>query len=179
MEGTPVTITIGTVNGEKERATKLYVVELLTTGGERKIVRAFGMEKISEEVPYICFNGVKHLFSVEVQNEWERVTSRPVGAIELLVGAEVASIFPDKLETKGELVVMKSAFGSGYTMFGTHPEIRVEGVQFSEEVKMIRQTRMKVSTQYANPVCVSYNLAERFMEAEGLGVEPPRRCSDC
>ena len=115
LEGTPVTITIGTVNGEKERATKLYVVELLTTGGERKIVRAFGMEKISEEIPFISFNGVKHLFSDKVQKDWERVTSRPVGAIELLVGAEVASIFPDKFETKGELVVMKFAFGSGYT----------------------------------------------------------------
>ena len=57
------------MNGEKERATKLYVGELLTTEGERKMVRAFGMEKISEKVPYICFNGVKHLFSVEVQNE--------------------------------------------------------------------------------------------------------------
>ena len=31
LEFTPVTITIGTVNGEKERATKLYVVELLMT----------------------------------------------------------------------------------------------------------------------------------------------------
>ena len=199
LEGTPVTITIGTVNGEKERTTKLYVVELLTTGGERKIVRAFGMEKISEEIPFISFNGVKHLFSNEVQKEWERVTSRPVGAIELLVGAEVASIFPDKFETKGELVVMKSAFGSGYTMFGTHPELRVEGVQFSKEVKMVRQMRMKVTTQYnhrlthnfhvsapnlfctapPNPVRVAYNYSDRFMEAEGLGVEPPRRCFDC
>ena len=61
LEGTPVTITIGTVNGEKERTTKLYGVELLTTEGERKMVRAFGMEKISEKVPYICFDGVKHL----------------------------------------------------------------------------------------------------------------------
>ena len=115
------------------------------------------------------------------------------------MGAEVASIFPDKLETKGELVVMKSAFGSGYTMFGTHPELRVEGVQFSEEVKMVRQMRMKVTTQYnhrlthnfhvsapnlfctapPNPVRVAYNYSDRFMEAEGLGVKPPRRCPAC
>ena len=56
------------------------------------------------------------MFSVEVQNEWEKVASRPVGAIELLVGAEGASYFPDKLETQGELVVMKSAFGTGYAV---------------------------------------------------------------
>ena len=70
----------------------------------------------------------------------------------MLVGAEVASIFPDKLETNGELFVMKSALGSDYTLFGTHPEIRVEGVQFSEEVKMIRQMRMKVTTHYNHRV---------------------------
>ena len=29
LDGTPVSITIGTVNGEKKRDTKLYVVELL------------------------------------------------------------------------------------------------------------------------------------------------------
>ena len=60
-----MTITIGTVNYERERTKKLYVVELLTTLGERKLVRAFGMERISERVPYNCFHGVKHLFSMD------------------------------------------------------------------------------------------------------------------
>ena len=59
--GRPVTITIGTVNGEKQRETKLYMVELLTITGDRKLVSAFRMEHISGEVPYICFEGVKHL----------------------------------------------------------------------------------------------------------------------
>ena len=82
LEGTPVTITIATVNGEKQRDTKLYVVELLTIWGERKMVRAFGMEKITERVLYFCVDGVKHLFSDGVQNVWEKVTKRPEGAVE-------------------------------------------------------------------------------------------------
>ena len=57
LEGTPVTITITTVNGEKQRNTKLYVVELLTAWGKRKMVRAFGMEKITKRVLYICLTG--------------------------------------------------------------------------------------------------------------------------
>ena len=36
-----------------------------------------------------------------------------------------------------------------------------------------------MTTQYASQVCLSYNFEEKFMQAEGLGVEPPRRCSDC
>ena len=43
----------------------------------------------------------------------------------------------------------------------------------------VQQCKDEVSTQYAKQVCVSYNFEEKFMQAEGLGVEPPRRCSDC
>ena len=43
------------------------------------MVRAFGMERISERVPYNCFHGVKHLFSMDVQEEWEKVTRRLEG----------------------------------------------------------------------------------------------------
>ena len=138
------------MNGEKQRDTKLYVVELLTIWGETKMVRAFGMDKITERVPYICFDGFKHLFSDRVQNVWEKVTRRPEEAVELLVGAEVASYFPTTFESWGQLAVMNSIFASGYPIFGMHPEIRAEGMKFSEEVKMIRQTGVKVTTQYAN-----------------------------
>ena len=62
-----------------------------------------------------------------------------------MVGAEVASYFPTTFESRGQLAVMNSIFGSGYAIFGTHPEIRAEGMKFSEEVKMIRQTGVKVT----------------------------------
>ena len=77
------------------------------------------------------------------------------------------------------MVVMKSPFASGYTVFGSHPEINIEKMKFFEVVKMIRQSGVKVTTQYSNRVSVSYNMVERFMKAESLGVEPPRRCPDC
>ena len=36
------------------------------------------------------FNGVKHLFSKALHDECENVTDRPNGAIQLLIGAELA-----------------------------------------------------------------------------------------
>ena len=74
---------------------------------------------------------------------------------------------------------MNFIFGSGYAVFGTHPEIKVEGMKFSEEVKTIWQTGVKVTTQYANQVSVSHNFVERLLKAERLSVEPPSKCSDC
>ena len=46
-------------------------------------------------------------------------------------------------------------------------------------MKMIRQTGIKVTTQYANRVSVGSNMLEKFMQAEDLGIEAPRMCSDC
>ena len=177
--GRPVTITIGTVNGEKRRETKLYMVELLTITGDRKLVSAFGMEHISGEVPYICFEGVKHLFSQSIQDDWGSVSHRPKGEIQLLIGAEVASYFPERLEARGELVVMKSDFGSGYAMFGAHEDLKSDKVQLSEEVQLIRQAGVKISIQVVNRVTVDYVGPKEFMSGESLGVEPPRRCKKC
>ena len=57
LEGAPFSITIGTVKGKKQRDTKLYVVELITRWGQRRLLGSFWVENISKEVPYICFEG--------------------------------------------------------------------------------------------------------------------------
>ena len=182
LEGSPVNITIGTVNGEKHRETKLYVVELLTCKGDRRLVRAFGMERISQDIPFISVEGVKHLFSKKLQADWGKINDRPRGAIQLLIGAEVAGYLPEKLESADNLVVLKSEFGSGYALVGTHPNIVADKIVLTEEVQSIRQTGVKVSSQYSNRIHlkeVSYFTNMDFMEAEGMGVEAPRRCKDC
>ena len=80
---------------------------------------------------------------------------------------------------------LKSAFESGYAVFVSHPEIKAEKEKLSEEVHRqctmdhMEECKDEVTTQYASQVCVPYNFEEKFMQAEGLGVEPTRRCSDC
>ena len=51
-----------------------------------------------------------------------------------MIGAEVAGYLPHHAEATDNLVVLKSEFGSGYAMMGTHPGIASEGVEFTEEV---------------------------------------------
>ena len=63
-----------------------------------KISSAFGVDKISQEVPYICFEGVKLLFNKALQQDWENVKDRPMGAIELMIGAEVSGYLPLRVE---------------------------------------------------------------------------------
>ena len=125
LEGLGVTITIGTANGRRTRNTKLYGVELLTRECDRKMIRAFGVERISDAPPFIGTDGAKRLFSREVQEVWDEVVGRPRKPIELLIGADKAGLLPQIMEKQGNLIVLKSDFGTGYVMFGNHPKLEI------------------------------------------------------
>ena len=199
LQGHEVKVTIATVNGEKDRVTKLYVVELINQLGERKLVRALGMERISGKIPAICLDGVKHEFSTEVQEVWDAVSQRPSGEVELLVGSEVAGLHPVAHETRGDMVVLKSQFGSGWAIYGSHERLDNQHVEFSEDVGAIRQGGFKVLEcgrisyepsitlrengelwkNATKKVGVCASMSKDFFSIEDLGVEPPRRCKDC
>ena len=205
LQGHEVRVTIATVNGEKDRTTKLYMVELINMSGERKLVRALGMESISGRIPFIRLDGVKHHFSSEVQDVWEAVSNRPIGEIEMLVGSEVAGLHPKAHEVDEDLVVMKSQFGTGWTIYGSHSQIEnLHHMEFTEEVSAIRQGGFKVlecgKISFVPTVTLtqdrevgyrdSHKIAQEkvrnnatipkeFFLGEDMGVEAPRRCKKC
>ena len=102
--------------------TKLYCVELLDMQGNRYLVKAFGLDSISGELPTITVDGIKLEFSAAVQEVWYKMV-RPTGEVELLIGSEVAHIHPVQFETVGRMVVKKSIFGSGWVLNGAHDDI--------------------------------------------------------
>ena len=87
LTGIPVNVTLYTINGKKARDTKLYCIKLLDMKGDIDFVRAFGVENISEEIPQIELEEAKYGFSNKLQAYWHDVKQRPMGKIELLVGA--------------------------------------------------------------------------------------------
>ena len=181
LRGEPITITIDTVNGLVERMTKMYVVELVNKFGERVLVRAFGVEKISGVVTSVDVSGVRELFSKSVQSKWSWLADRPEGEIELLIGSEMAGLHPDTLEKVGDLKVMKSQFGHGLLLTGRHPSISVEGVYWPENVSAIRQGRYKLKEAgyVVNRQGVTISQPRDFFVGEEMGVYCPKRCSKC
>jgi len=157
------------------------------------------MERISGKIPAICLEGVRHEFSTEIQETWNAVSCRPSGEIELLVGSEVASLHPVAHETRGDMVVLKSQFGSGWAIYGSHERLDSQHVEFSEDIGAIRQGGFKVlecgKISYepnitlresrelwrdaVKKVGVCASMPKDFFSIEDLGVEPPRRCKDC
>ena len=181
LRGEPITISIDTVNGVIERETKMYVVELINLHGERVLVRAFGVEKISGIVNTVVISGVRHFFSKEVQEKWDWLAERPEGDIELLIGSEMAGLHPDTLEKVGDLKVMKSQFGRGVLLTGRHPSISVESVYWPENVSAIRQGRyqLRQAGYVVNKQTVTISQRRDFFVGEEMGVYCPKRCSKC
>ena len=56
--GEQVTLEIGTVNAVTTVETKLYCLELMSNKGYRHLIKAFGLDSISEELPVMRLNGI-------------------------------------------------------------------------------------------------------------------------
>ena len=70
-------MSIETVNGVVTRETKLYCVELMSNTGDRVVIKAFGVENVSEVRSIVDLSMLKHRFSDEVQTQWSTVAKRP------------------------------------------------------------------------------------------------------
>ena len=123
--GEKVTVTIETFNAATTKETMLYMVELLDRKGVRRLVRAFGFDNISEPMGNIVLEGVKHMFSAKIQQQWEDWGIRPEGSVELLVGSEVAQLHPIAREVVDNLVIKTSEFGTGLVINGGHAAIKI------------------------------------------------------
>ena len=201
--GQDIIVTLSTVNSSRKRHTKLYVIELVDLQGRRRIVRAIGVERISSTIPEVDLDGVKLLFSDKLRRQWEKVTARPRGEIQLLVGSEVASLHPIQEEAVDELVIAKSQFGDGWAIHGTHDKLKANQVDFDEDVEAIRAGGFRILEcgKIYNEVTLSYtqdwrknpwtkppieknakehavekvsSIPKDFIKLEDLGVEPPR-----
>ena len=82
--GEPVTVSIETVNGVITRDTKVYCVELLNHSGDRVVIKAFGVEHISDVRSVVEISAMKDKFSPEVQTQWGKISRRPQGTVHLL-----------------------------------------------------------------------------------------------
>ena len=137
--GESVTVTIETLNAVTTKETMIYMVELLNRDGRRRLVRTFGFDNISEPIGTIELEGVKGMFSAVMQEKWSDWGVRPEGAIQLLVGSEVASLHPIAVEVVENLVIKSSMFGTGLVLNGGHPSIKSRRVKMDSTVAAVRQ----------------------------------------
>ena len=89
--------------------------------GRRHEVRAFGIDQITDDTRSLDLSGVKQVFL----GAHLEVFRRPSGAIDILIGSMYKNIQPyggEEGYSRGRLRLVKSIFGCGFILSGTHPE---------------------------------------------------------
>ena len=135
-----ILITPTTVNGTTNMPTKLYLVELMDEDGDRKIVKAFGLDSITRKLPTINYGKLKNEFSPQVPEMWTSLVTRPSGVVvNLLLGSEVINLHSVCLKTRGNMMARWSRFVEGYLLNGTSHEIRtLHRLHFADAAGAIR-----------------------------------------
>ena len=88
---------------------------MITKNGKLIHIQAVGIPKLSGSFAKVTVSGIKKLFDQQITDE---DLERDGGDLDLLIGTDLAELHPSQVDTKGKLVLLKSMFGSGWTMFG-------------------------------------------------------------
>ena len=153
--------------------------------GQKHIVKAFGIQQITDDTRLVDLNGVKTVFPGAPQE----VFTRPTGPIDILIGSMFKNIQPYGGEaefTRGRLRLVKSLFGCGFILSGTHPSISVHENTVTTYAKTLVNCATLVNDSedqrsHVTPV-MSCNRAiaslkiPEFFQSEDLGIAPARSC---
>ena len=104
------------------RHTTLYTFWMTDNSGRRHEVRAFGIDQITDDTRSLDLSGVRQVFP----GAPSEVFLRPSGAIDILIGSMYKNIQPyggEEGYSRGRLRLVKSIFGCGFILSGTHPSI--------------------------------------------------------
>ena len=164
--------------------TTAYWIPLVNKKKEVTKVLAFEMEEITAPLSYVDVTSLLPLFTGTDLNIFE--IRRPVGSVDMLIGIHHAGLFPVVEESVSNLRLLKSDFGTGRLLDGSHP-LLVQGagaVLQPEDVymKTRSQTGQTVYLTKAQSTPKQVNRIARvapFLECEEMGVGQPRRCGTC
>ena len=174
LSGEDVKMEVTTVNEVTNSYSKLYTLTLLDINNKEHTIKAAGMERLNGHIREIKIDGVKKLFSPEIQSAWERVDSRPTGEVELLVGSDNLGLHPSEIEKHGNLKMYKSEFGSGYVLGGSHPALEYLNSSIPANSASVHHVNVSL-----NATRLSFKSIRDYFDANELEVQFPRRCNSC
>ncbi|XP_071948741.1 uncharacterized protein [Antedon mediterranea] len=154
LKGKPLTVSVTKFGGETEQIeTFSYTLPLKTKYNGYIKIEVFGMPRITNRLLPQDTEKLADIFKVE-----KHLIERPTGAVELLIGADNASLFPNILRTEGELALCEGTFG--VMVFGKHPVCRSE-------------------SNATNLTYIEKQVSSQFLDIESMGVACNPKCGSC
>ena len=119
--GCRVAYVLVTTDGSKKQMTgTLYDLDITDRYGNIHQIQAIGIANLS--IAYAGFKVFNVKKKVKDEKNCKDLTDeklhRSSGSIDLLIGSDLASLHPHKVAAVGDLVILKSKFGTGWTVQG-------------------------------------------------------------
>ena len=175
LQGQPISLDISTAIGSRSFNSFVYTVPLIDRNNNSHSITAIGVDRIADYMPSGDVSKVKHLFSSDIQRQWDCIEARPTGEIELLVGLNFLGLHPTDIECVENLKVSSSIFGNQFILSGTHQAISTKEIAWHEDVSSIRHFSSSSHASINNISVKIKPTANLF--CDDMGVQPPRRCN--
>ena len=160
------------------KQTTLYTIPFEDNEGHNHEVLAYDIDMISEDSVTLDLTGVRGIFPgapVEVFN-------RPDGPIDIIIGTMYRNLQPfggEQSFTQGRLRLVKSIFGCGYILTGTHPSITSRENVLAGYSRILGNCTLLPGEEYPTTVVPSVHCNRaittikipEFFESEELGIK--------
>ena len=184
LRGKKISFVLVCTNGSRSNMTgQLYDVPIADTDGNVHEIQAIGIPNLSST--YSGFKVIdikKKVKNIRIcKSLSEEKLNRSSSAIDILIGSDLASLHPEKVVAVGELVILRSKFGSGWTVMG-HSR---HHVRFTDTYVGTRTNFSGVENLMMVPeiLCNAAGTKDaQFLECistESLGVNVVQKCKSC
>ena len=179
LHGKNISFVLICTDGTRTRMnSKLFSLTIIDINGDCHQIDAISIPELSTKYPGFSIRNIKN--KVPDGHLLESKLNREGGAIDLLIGTDRSSIHPTSIAKIGELVILQSQFGSGYTVMGHN----ANHVKFTDSY---RGTRANVcAVEMIEDEETSINAVgtkdQQFLECistESLGVNAKPKCKSC
>ena len=163
LKGVQIIYTLVCTDGREElKVGHLYNLVLVTKNGKNIHIQAIGIEKLSGKFSAVNVKGITTVFPKHNVNDAD--LERSSGDLDLLIGADLAELHPASVKVYNKLVLLRSMFGSGWTIFGFDKNVvSSDGDEYNK----------------ANHVAAKDIQFLELVSSESIGVDIPRRCGNC
>ena len=139
-------------------------------------VSALGLETITILPPDPDLTPIQHL----VRDIPEAVLDRPQGEVDVLLGLRDSALHGSTERQWGNLRLLRSPLGCGWSLRGSHPDLQYTGPQLSPSLSAAAYV-LGQANQDQEEECQVYHLqnVQEFHELDELGTAPPPVCLRC
>ena len=180
-------ILICTDGSRKKMQGNLYKLTLKDITGENHEIEAISLDKLSSS--YSGFKVINVKKKIQNLPSCRSVTDEKLGRgggeLDLLIGSDLAQLHPKAVVDIDQLTLMKSKFGTGWTLMGHHNDlVKLSTKEKGVRVNVCAVERIKIADLLDHEI--TSNMAGtkdlQFIDAvstESIGVNVPPKCSSC